>query len=64
MRRHHLSALALGFTLGASAAIAALPPRTRGTIDSRNGDTLTVTTRNGQKTEIKMNADTKVASAS
>lgn len=63
MRKHLLSAFAVGFALVSSAAIAALPPRTRGTIDSVNGDTLTVTMRNGQKAEVKLNADTKVASA-
>jgi len=63
MRKHLLSTFAIGFALVSSAAIAAPPPRTRGTIDTVNGDTLTVTMRNGQKAEVKLNADTKVASA-
>jgi Domain of unknown function (DUF5666) len=62
MRKHLLTAFALGFALVASAAIAALPPRTRGTIDSVNGDTFTVTMRTGQKVEVKMTGDTGVAS--
>lgn len=54
--------MAIGFALVSSVAIAALPPRTRGTIDSVKGDTLTVTTRDGQKAAVKMNGDTQVAS--
>lgn len=62
MRRHVLTAMVLGATLLSSAAFAALPPRVRGTIQSLNGDTLTIVTRDGRKAEIKITPDTKFAS--
>lgn len=65
MRRQLLSGLALGVTLAiGTAALAAPPSRTRGTIESVNGDTVTVTTRQGQKIEAKLASDTGVASVS
>ncbi len=64
MRKHIIPALAVGACLLAGAASAAEgpPPRTRGTIESVNGNTLTMDTRSGQKVTIKLNADTKFAS--
>ena len=62
MRKHVLTAMVIGASLAGSVALAALPPRTRGTIESVNASTLTMATRNGQKVEIKITPDTKFAS--
>ena len=62
MRKHIITALAVGVTLVGSVALAALPPRTRGTIESVNGNTLTMETRNGQKVEITITPKTNFAS--
>jgi len=61
--RKTITALVLGVALASSAALAATPQRVRGTIESVSGDTLTVATRSGQKTEVKLDPDLKVASA-
>ena len=63
MTKRFVPALALSAVLLATAALAAPPPRTRGTIQSMNGDELTLDTRSGQKIEVKMTPDTKVLSA-
>jgi hypothetical protein len=63
MTKPFLPALALSAVLLATAALAAPPPRTRGTIESMNGDALTLATRSGQKIAVKLTPDTKVLSA-
>ncbi len=62
MRKHVLTALVIGVSLAGSAALAALPPRTRGTIESVNANMLTMKTRSGQSVEIKLTPETKFAS--
>ncbi len=63
MRKHVLTAVAIGFALLSGAAIAASPPaRIRGTIGSVSANTLTLDTRDGQKVEMKLTPDTKFAS--
>jgi len=48
----------------AGAAFAAEPPpRTRGTIERLDGDTLTLATRGGQKATFKLTPDTKIVGA-
>lgn len=61
MKKRVITAMAIGGTLFVSAAFAALPPRTRGTIESLNGNTLTMDTRSGKKVVIKITPDTKFA---
>lgn len=39
------------------------PPRTRGTIERLDGDTLTLATRGGQKVSFKLTPDTKIVGA-
>lgn len=62
MRKHVLTALAVGFSLLAGTAFAQLPPRIRGTIESVTPNALTMSTRGGEKVEIKLTPDTKFAS--
>lgn len=50
--------LAAGATLAAEP-----PPRTRGTIERLDGDTLTVAMRGGQKATFKLTPDTKIVGA-
>jgi hypothetical protein len=65
MRKHIVTALAVGACLltGTASAAGGPPPRTRGTIESVNANTLTMDTRGGQKVAIMLNANTKFASA-
>ena len=64
MRKHVLTAVAVGFALLSSGAatFAAPPDRTRGTIASVSADALTLGTRSGQKAEFKITPDTKFSS--
>ena len=62
MRKPTLAALAAGLALLGSVALAAPPPRTRGTIETITADTLTLDTRSGQTVAIKLTPDTKFAS--
>ena len=62
MRKHVVTALAIGVSLAGSVALAALPPRTRGTIESADATMLTIDTRGGQKVEIEITPETKFAS--
>ena len=63
MTKRFVPALALSAVLLATAALAAPPPRTRGTVQSVNGDELTLDTRGGQKIEVKMTPETRIMSA-
>ena len=50
--------------LAAGVALAAEPPpRTRGTIERLDGDTLTLATRGGQKATFKLTPDTRIVGA-
>ena len=71
MRKHRSSAAAMvaalchiTLLLTAGAALAAEPPpRTRGTIERLDGDTLTLATRGGQKVTFKLTPDTRIVGA-
>ena len=55
------AALLLAFAGAVSAAEP--PPRTRGTIERLDGDTLTLATRGGQKATFKLTPDTRIVGA-
>ncbi len=64
MRKHVLSALALGLSVAAGGAAWAqtpAPTRLRGTIDAVNGDTLTVTPRNGSPATVLLAPNARIA---
>lgn len=72
MKKHILSAAAasvafccVALMLAAAGAVRAAepPPRTRGTIERLDGDTLTLATRGGQKATFKLTPDTKIVGA-
>ncbi len=72
MRKHLPSAAAASVAFCCAALLLAIagpalagepPPRTRGTIERLDGDTLTLATRGGQKVLFKLTPDTKIVGA-
>lgn len=55
--------VALLFAAAGAALAAEPPPRTRGTIEHLDGDTLTLATRGGQKATFKLTPDTRIVGA-
>ena len=63
MKTRVFAAAAIALLAGAVAFAAEPPPRTRGTIERLDGDTLTLAVRGGQKVTFTLTPDTKIVGA-